>query len=115
MLQVDNIHSYYGDSHVLQGVSVNVKKKARFPCCWDVTAWEKRRPSALLSVLPSKTRENPVSGKRDSEAALVPGGAVGNRIGSAGKRRVSQSYGKGKSDDRRPEQLQKRLDIRQDL
>ncbi|ALS23689.1 MULTISPECIES: ABC transporter ATP-binding protein [Paenibacillus] len=26
MLQVDNIHSYYGDSHVLQGVSVNVKK-----------------------------------------------------------------------------------------
>lgn len=26
MLQVENIHSYYGDSHVLQGVSVNVKK-----------------------------------------------------------------------------------------
>ncbi len=30
MLQVDNIHSYYGDSHVLQGVSVNVKKRLAF-------------------------------------------------------------------------------------
>lgn len=28
MLQLENIHTYYGDSHVLQGVSVNVKKGA---------------------------------------------------------------------------------------
>lgn len=26
MIHVENIHAYYGDSHVLQGVSVNVKK-----------------------------------------------------------------------------------------
>ena len=25
MLQVDNIHTYYGDSHILHGVSLDVK------------------------------------------------------------------------------------------
>ncbi len=42
MLELDNVHAYYGDSHVLHGVSMAVDK-GEVVCCSDATAPARRR------------------------------------------------------------------------
>ena len=43
MLEVRDIHTYYGESHVLQGVSLRRVAAARWWASSDATAWARPR------------------------------------------------------------------------
>ncbi len=42
MLEVSDIHSYYGEAHVLHGATLNVGK-SEVVRCWAATAWQDQR------------------------------------------------------------------------
>ena len=43
MLLVKDIHSYYGMSHILHGVSLELSE-GEMVCCSDATGWASRPP-----------------------------------------------------------------------
>jgi len=49
MLELRDVHTYYGDSYVLQGISLTVKDGSVVPC-WAGTAWVRPPPSGPLSA-----------------------------------------------------------------
>ena len=72
MLEVRDIHTYYGDSHVLQGVSLSMAPRPGGRRLAE-TAWAKRRSFALIiGFTPPRRGQNPLQGARDHGMAIEP-------------------------------------------
>ncbi|MFN8447595.1 MAG: hypothetical protein U0521_03100 [Anaerolineae bacterium] len=50
LLQVDAIHTFIGQFHILEGVSRSACRRAASPCCWGATARARRRRCAASSA-----------------------------------------------------------------
>ena len=111
LLQVDDMHTYLGDSYVIQGVSLEVPAGKVLAVLGRNGAGKTTTLRSIMRMVSAAPRAGHVRRPRHQQACDRRGGAFADCVRAGDARDFSLAFGRGKSGDRRaPGAGRQRLD-----
>lgn len=101
MLELNEVHTYYGTSHILQGISFSVPEGKCFALLGRNGVGKTTTIHSIAGPHPSPSGRNSIQGKFIERSQFMEDFTLGDRSRAAGKKNFPVAYDQGKFDDGR--------------